>query len=97
MTPRLCSWLLAMRQVLHSDTIELTQEAIAHLLGLSRPKVSVALANLEDRQYIRSRHGRLRVLDPRALESCRCSCPRLTGGLPALPTPALLRSTPPLR
>jgi CRP-like cAMP-binding protein len=73
---RLCRWLLSMRDTLRADTIELTQESIAQMLGLSRPKVSVALANLEEQQLIRQRHGRLRIVNPRGLEACSCACHR---------------------
>jgi CRP-like cAMP-binding protein len=74
---RLCRWLLSMRDTLRSDTIELTQESIAHMLGLSRPRVSVALTNLEEKQLIRQRHGRLRIVNPRGLEACSCECHRV--------------------
>ena len=74
---RLCRWLLSMRDTLRSDTIELTQESIAHLLGLSRPRVSVALANLEEKDLIRQRHGRLRIVNARGLEACSCECRRV--------------------
>jgi CRP-like cAMP-binding protein len=74
---RLCRWLLSMRDGLGSDTIELTQESIAHMLGLSRPRVSVALTNLEEKQLIRQRHGRLRIVNPRGLEACSCECHRV--------------------
>jgi CRP-like cAMP-binding protein len=97
LTQRLCRWLLSMRETLHSDTIDLTQEAIAQLLGLSRPKVSVALANLEDRHYIHSRHGRLRILQPRGLEACSCACQRASRGSLLSPSPAFVRSTPSVR
>ena len=92
LTQRLCRWLLSMRDTLHSDTIDLTQEAIAQLLGLSRPKISVALANLEDQHYVHSRHGRLRILQPLGLEACSCTCQRMSRPSPA--SPAFVRSAP---
>ena len=76
LSQRLCRWLLSMRDTVRSDTIELTQESIAHMLGLSRPKVSVALADLEEQQLIRQRYGRLRIVNPRGLEACTCECHR---------------------
>ena len=80
-----------MRETLHSDTIDLTHEAVAQLLGLSRPKISAALANLEDEHYVRSPHGRLRILQPRGLEACSCSCPRMSRRPSA--APAFVRSS----
>jgi CRP-like cAMP-binding protein len=90
---RLCRWLLSMRDTLRSDTIELTQESIAHMLGLSRPRVSVALANLEEKDLIRQRHGRLRIVNPRGLEACSCECRRVLRG--HAPSQALVSSRQP--
>lgn len=93
---RLCRWLLTMRDTLCSDIIELTQESIAHLLGLSRPRVSIALADLEDKQLIRQRHGRLRIVNPRGLETCSCACHRVLRE-PHAPSPAAISSRLPQR
>jgi len=73
---RLCRWLLVGRDCVQSDTIELTQEFIAHMLGMSRPKVSLALAHLEDERLIRQRHGRIDIVDARGLEMVSCECYR---------------------
>lgn len=89
---RVCRWLLMIRDCVHADTIDLTQEAIAHMLGATRPKVSVALASLEDQQLIRQWHGRLRILNPRGLALCSCECYRVlrdeAHGVLHTPTPA---------
>jgi CRP-like cAMP-binding protein len=74
---RLCRWLLVSRDCVASNTIELTQDFIAQMLGLSRPKVSVALTALEDKQLIRQRHGRIDIKNAAGLESCSCECYRL--------------------
>jgi CRP-like cAMP-binding protein len=74
---RVCRWLLSTRDCVGSDVIELTQESIAYLLGLSRPRVSTALADLEDKGFIRQRHGRIRVVSPRGLADCSCECYRV--------------------
>jgi CRP-like cAMP-binding protein len=74
LSQRLCRWLLLARDALGADTIELTQEAIALILGFSRPKVSVALALLEDQQLIRQRHGRLQIVNPGGLAHASCLC-----------------------
>jgi CRP-like cAMP-binding protein len=74
LSKRLCRWLLASRDCLQSDAIELTQELVAQLLGVSRSTVSSALTDLEDRQMIRQRHGRIRIVDARAIESACCGC-----------------------
>jgi CRP-like cAMP-binding protein len=93
---RLCRWLLTMRDTRCSDIIELTQESIAHMLGLLRPKVSIALANLEEQQLIRHRYGRLRIVNPRGLEMCSCACRRVLRK-PDTPSPATISSRHPQR
>jgi hypothetical protein len=40
LTQRVCRWLLVSRDCAHANTFEHTQEFMAHMLGVSRPKVS---------------------------------------------------------
>jgi CRP-like cAMP-binding protein len=77
MVPRLSRWLLVSRDCTRSNTIELTQEVIAHTLGLSRPKISHALVTLEQRHLIHQGHGRIHIVDPKGLEAISCDCYRL--------------------
>jgi CRP-like cAMP-binding protein len=77
LSQRLCRWLLLARDALGGDSIELTQEAISLIVGFSRPKVSVALALLEDQQLIHQRHGRLRIMNPTGLAHASCVCHEL--------------------
>ena len=80
LTQRLCRWLLINRDCLSSNTIELTQEFIAQRLGASRPKVSQALAALEQRQFIIRGHGRIHIVNSQGLERSSCECYRPTRG-----------------
>src|SRR6185503_7670274 len=61
LTQRLCRWLLVSRDCVQSDTIGLTQEFIANMLGVSRPKVSETLVTLEHRNTVHQGHGRIHI------------------------------------
>lgn len=76
LTPRLCRWLLVSRACVQSNTIELTQECIAHMLGVSRPKVSHALVGLEGKRLIHQGHGRIHIVDAQGLARSSCECYR---------------------
>jgi len=62
-----------------SDRIELdeftcTHEMLAGLLGASRPKVTLALKELERAGTIGHRRGAVTILDPVGLEAMTCGC-----------------------
>jgi CRP-like cAMP-binding protein len=64
------SWLF--NPVLYPDTgsrIEITQEELALLAGVSRAVVNRSLAELEDEKLIRTEHGRISVLNLAALKT----------------------------
>ena len=71
---RVCGFLLACAQALKADTVPLTQERIASILGCRRHTVSALEVVLQDRALIRQRYGRTRILNRRALESWACDC-----------------------
>lgn len=74
---RLCRWLLISRDRAHSDTIELTQEALAHMLGSQRTGVTAAAAALQRRNLITYRHGKIQIVNRPALEALSCECYRV--------------------
>jgi CRP/FNR family transcriptional regulator, cyclic AMP receptor protein len=51
------------------DTLRITQQELAYLVGLSRQRVNEALAHLEAQGAIRVEYGGLRVLDLQALRA----------------------------
>ena len=70
---RLCRWLLlcldrAGRQ------FPITQQMIAHLLGVRRETVTEAALKLQKLGLIQCRRGRIAVLDRRGLEQRSCEC-----------------------
>jgi CRP-like cAMP-binding protein len=54
---------------LHADTLDVTHDLLAQLLGTTRPGVSLAAVALVDRGVIRQRRGRLRILQRTGLRA----------------------------
>jgi CRP-like cAMP-binding protein len=73
---RLARWLLSASDRTQSVRIELTQERLAQAIGLQRTGVTVASVALQDAGDIKSRHGRITMIDRRRLESRACECYR---------------------
>lgn len=72
--PRLCRWLLMTADRLGSDTVPLTQEHLAIMLGVQRTTVTALASSLQDRKLISYRRGKIKLLDRRALHHCACEC-----------------------
>jgi CRP-like cAMP-binding protein len=71
---RLSRWLLMARDASRSDTLELTHELIARMLGTRRASVTVAAGLLQKAGLIRIGRGQIVIVDPRSLESIACEC-----------------------
>ena len=71
---RLCRWLLMTRDRVHADEFLLTQEFLAHMLGVRRVGVTTAASNLKRENLIDYSRGSIRILDVRRLKSRACSC-----------------------
>ena len=74
MQERLCRWLLISRDRVQTDTINLTQEYIAHMLGTARTGVTMAAVPLQDAGLIRYRRGKITILNRPGLEAAACEC-----------------------
>jgi CRP-like cAMP-binding protein len=73
---RLCRGLLICARAMRSDTVQITQERLARLLGTSRTSVSSAATVLHDGGIIRHRHGRIHILNRTVLTALACPCER---------------------
>jgi DNA-binding transcriptional regulator YhcF (GntR family) len=70
---RAARWLLT-AQDRAGDRIELTQEALAGLLGVQRTTVNAVVGSLQDQGLISARRGRVIVVDRAGLKRHACEC-----------------------
>jgi CRP-like cAMP-binding protein len=71
---QLCRWLLLSLDRIHSDTLLMTHDLIANMLGVRREGVTSAAGSLQRAGYIRYVRGCITVLDRPGLESQVCEC-----------------------
>lgn len=71
---RLSRWLLQTSDKINDDTIPFTREFLGKMLGVQRGTVTVAAANFEAAGFIRTRRGRIELLNKKALKKEACSC-----------------------
>ena len=74
---RLARWLLMSYDRMESDTLPLTQELIAQMLGTRRSSVTVAASALQRASLIRYVRGSVKIMDRQGLEKASCECYRL--------------------
>jgi hypothetical protein len=74
---RLARWLLICADRAHTDTFKMSQEFLAHMLGSSRPTVTIAAAGLKRRKLIRYTRGEIQIMDVKGLEQRACECYRV--------------------
>jgi CRP-like cAMP-binding protein len=74
---RCARWLLMTHDLIDGDEYPLTQDALAMMLGVRRPSVTVVARALQRAGAIDYRRGRVKVLDREGLESASCECYRL--------------------
>ena len=71
---QLCRWLLLSLDRLPGNELRVTQELIAHMLGVRREGVTEAALALQRAALIRYARGRVTVLDRPGLERRTCEC-----------------------
>jgi CRP-like cAMP-binding protein len=71
---RFCRWLLSCRDRIDSNTVSLTQEFLADMLGVQRTTVTVVARALQAAGLIRYRRGVVDILDRAGLEAIACEC-----------------------
>jgi CRP-like cAMP-binding protein len=71
---RFCRWLLSCHDRISSNTIALTQEFLADMLGVQRTTVTAVARALQEKGAIRYRRGIVDIMDRELLETLSCEC-----------------------
>ena len=71
---RFCRWLLTCHDRISTDTIALTQEFLADMLGVQRTTVTAVARALQEKGAIRYRRGVVDIVDRGTLETLACEC-----------------------
>jgi CRP-like cAMP-binding protein len=71
---RLARWLLMAHDRTEGDTLHLTQEFIAMMLGVHRPSITITAGILQRAGLIKYAAGQITVLDRPSLEAACCEC-----------------------
>jgi CRP-like cAMP-binding protein len=71
---RLARWLLRARDLSDTETLALTQETLAQMMGVRRNAVSLVAHALQRAGIIRYSRGQIEIIDLQALEATSCGC-----------------------
>lgn len=71
---RLARWLLMCHDRMESDTFNITQEFLGHMLGAPRTTVTLAAGILQKAGLVDYSRGRIHVQNRRELENASCEC-----------------------
>lgn len=70
----LCRWLLNSHDRMQSDSLKMTHELIAKMIGVRRESVSLATKKLQNENIISYVRGTIKILDRSGLETRVCEC-----------------------
>ena len=71
---RLCRWILMSHDRVGQNTVALTQEFLAQMLGVRRASVGIVASTLQKAGLIRYRRGIIDILNREGLEEGSCEC-----------------------
>lgn len=71
---RFCRWLLTCHDRISTDSLALTQEFLADMLGVQRTTVTAVARSLQEKGAIRYRRGVVDIIDRGALQALTCEC-----------------------
>jgi len=71
---RLSRWLLTSQDRIGTESLSMTHEFLAQMLGTGRPSVTLAAGMLQRAGLIDYRRGKVRIVDRKGLESAACEC-----------------------
>jgi CRP-like cAMP-binding protein len=79
---RLCTWLLMAQDWRRSDTMRLTHEQMARILGVLRPTVTFIAQELRKTDLIDYSRGEISICDRKRLQQSACACYLAPGWAP---------------
>jgi CRP-like cAMP-binding protein len=71
---RFARWLLMMYDYSESNTLNLTHEMVAGMIGTRRAGVTMAALALREKNLVSASRGRITILDRKGLEAAACEC-----------------------
>jgi CRP-like cAMP-binding protein len=71
---RLARWLLTMQDRIGTDSLQITHDFLATMLGTDRPSVSLAAGNLQKKGAIEYSRGLVTIANRQLLEGNSCEC-----------------------
>jgi CRP-like cAMP-binding protein len=71
---RLARWLLRTHELWQGETLPMTQEMLARMLGVQRNAVSIVAHALQQSGVIRYSRGQIEIIDLAALRKTACEC-----------------------
>jgi CRP-like cAMP-binding protein len=74
---RFCRWLLRASEALDTETVAVTQEMIAHALGIRRTTATLIAQQLQMRGTISYSRGKIAIRDRAGLVAAACDCCRV--------------------
>lgn len=74
---RLCRWLTVMCERSGNRRLSLTQEFLAHMLGVQRTSIGLIAHAMQTKDTIRYSRGRLEVIDLDRVRASACECYRI--------------------
>lgn len=75
--PRMSRWLLDCQYHTGKDTLNLTHEVLARMLGTSRTLITTTASQLQRAGAINKRQGSVTILDHKLLETFSCECHKI--------------------
>ena len=71
---RLARWLLICADRVHSNHFKMSQEFLSHMLGSTRPTVTLAAGRLKKERLITYKQTEIEIIDRKGLEKRACEC-----------------------
>jgi CRP-like cAMP-binding protein len=71
---RLARWLLTAEDRVDSESLPITHDFLATMLGTNRSSVSLAAGNLQRKKLIRYTPGAVTIINRKKLEDAACEC-----------------------